>query len=320
MSKLKKLTAMALSTVMAFGLLAGCGDSAASSAPAEAAAAATEAPAAEETTTEAPAAGSAAETTAAADPASYGDDVQAIIDRGVLKVGVKSDVLGFGYMDPLTSEYEGMEIDLAKKLAEFLGVDVEFTTVTAATRTELLDSGDIDCVMATFTITDERKQSWDFTTPYYTDHVTVLVKDSANIKTLEDLKDKTVGVSSGSTSAKSLVKAMIENGVITGDSFNEESFDPATWTEGISFKQYDDYPSISTALEADEVDAFCVDKSILAVYKTAGRSYIDAEFSPQEYGIATKKGSGFSKLCEDEVSTWLSDGTIDSLIAQYNLG
>ncbi len=320
MSKLKKLTAMALSTVMAFGLLAGCGDSAASSAPAETAAAATEAPAADATTTEAAAAGSAAETAAAADPASYGSDVQAIIDRGVLKVGVKSDVLGFGYMDPLTSEYEGMEIDLAKKLADFLGVDVEFTTVTAATRTELLDSGDIDCVMATFTITDERKQSWDFTTPYYTDHVTVLVKDSANIKTLEDLKDKTVGVSSGSTSAKSLVKAMIENGVITGDGFNEESFDPATWTEGISFKQYDDYPSISTALEADEVDAFCVDKSILAVYKTAGRSYIDAEFSPQEYGIATKKGSGFSKLCEDEVSTWLSDGTIDSLIAQYNLG
>lgn len=325
MSKLKKLTAMALSTVMAFGLLAGCGDSAASSSPTETAAAETAAaataPAAEETTAPA-AAGSAAETetTAAADPASYGSDVQAIIDRGVLKVGVKSDVLGFGYMDPLTSEYEGMEIDLAKKLADFLGVDVEFTTVTAATRTELLDSGDIDCVMATFTITDERKQSWDFTTPYYTDHVTVLVKDSSNIKTLEDLKDKTVGVSSGSTSAKSLVKAMIENGIITGDGFNEESFDPATWTEGVSFKQYDDYPSISTALEADEVDAFCVDKSILAVYKTAGRSYIDAEFSPQEYGIATTKGSGFSKLCEDEVNTWLSDGTIDSLIAQYNLG
>lgn len=322
MSKFKKLTAMALSAVMALSLLAGCGDSAASSAAPAESAAATEAPAAE--TAAAEAAGSTAEagvaTEAAADPASYGADVQAIIDRGVLKVGVKSDVLGFGYMDPLTSEYEGMEIDLAKKLADYLGVDVEFTTVTAATRTELLDSGDIDCVMATFTITDERKQSWDFTTPYFTDHVTVLVKDSSNIKTLEDLKDKTVGVSSGSTSAKSLVKAMIENGVITGDGFNEESFDPATWTDGVKFKQYDDYPSISTALEADEVDAFCVDKSILAVYKTAGRSYVDAEFSPQEYGIATTKGSGFSKLCEDQVSAWLSDGTVDGLIAQYNLG
>ena len=101
-------------------------------------------------------------------------DVQAIVDRGVLKVGVKNAVVGFGYEDPLTGEYTGMEIELAKALADKLGVDVEFTAVTAATRTELLDSGDIDCVLATFTITDERKESWDFTTPYYTDYVSVL--------------------------------------------------------------------------------------------------------------------------------------------------
>ena len=241
--------------------------------------------------------------------------------EGVFRVGVKCDVYGFGYQDEMTGEYSGMEIDLANMIAEALGYDeVEFTTVTAATRGELLVAGEIDCVLATFTITDARKETWDFSTAYYTDVVTALVEDSSGITCLADLVGKTVGVSSGSTSAKSLVKAMIENGVITGDGFNEESFDPATWTEGVSFKQYDDYPSISTALEADEVDAFCVDKSILAVYKTAGRSYIDAEFSPQEYGIATTKGSGLSKLCEDEVTTWLSDGTIDSLIAQYNLG
>lgn len=322
MSKLKKLTAMALSVVMVLGLLAGCGDETASSA-----ASTSEAPAAESTTpaaeSAAPAASDAeasgAEASAVADPASYGEDVQAIIDRGVLKVGVKSDVIGFGYMDPLTSEYTGMEIDLANMIGEILGVPVEFTTVTAATRTELLDSGDIDCVLATFTITDERKESWDFTTPYYTDHVTVLVKDSSGITTLEDLKDKVVGVSSGSTSARSLTNAMIEAGVIEGEGFDPDTFDASTWTDGISFKQYEDYPSISTALEADEVDAFCVDRSILNAYKTEGRSYVDAEFSPQEYGIATTKGSGFSALCEDLITQWLADGTIDNLIAEYGL-
>lgn len=320
MSKFKKLTAMVLSVLMVLGLMAGCGSEAASSAAPAAEASAAEAPAAEAPAAEAPAAEApAAEASGAADPASYGEDVQAIIDRGVLKVGVKSDVIGFGFMDPLTSEYTGLEIDLANKLAEYLGVSVEFTTVTAATRTELLDAGEIDCVLATFTITDERKESWDFTTPYYTDHVTVLVKDSAGITDLASLKDKTVGVSSGSTSAKSLVKAMIENGILSGDGFDADTFDPATWTDGISFKQYDDYPSISTALEADEVDAFCVDRSILAAYKTAGRSYIDAEFSPQEYGIATKKGCGFSGLCEDMIQQWLADGTIDALIAEYGL-
>ena len=246
-------------------------------------------------------------------------DVQAIIDRGVLRVGVKNAVVGFGYEDPLTGEYTGLEIELAKALAEKLGVEVEFTAVTAATRTELLDSGDIDCVLATFTITDERKESWDFSTPYYTDYVSVLVEDSKGIKKLEDLVDKTVGVSSGSTSAKSLVKAMIEAGAISGDGFDEESFDPATWTSGIKFQQYDDYPTISTALSAGEVDAFCVDKSILAIYKTEGRSYIDAEFAPQEYGIATTKGSGLSEIADKLVTDSLADGTISKLISENGL-
>ena len=247
-------------------------------------------------------------------------DVQAIIDRGVLRVGVKNAVIGFGFQDTLTGEYSGMEIDLATALAEELGVDVEFTTVTAATRTELLDSGDIDCVLATFTITEERKESWDFTTPYYTDHVTVLVEDSSDIKTLADLKGKLVGVSSGSTSARALTSAMIDAGVIDGKDFNKDTFDAATWKEGVSFQQFDDYPGISTALAAGQVDAFCVDKSILAVYKIDGRSYIEDEFAPQEYGIATKKDSGFSTYCEDFIQAKLEDGTIEGLIEDYNLG
>ena len=250
---------------------------------------------------------------------SYPEDVQAVIDRGTLRVGVKNAVIGFGYEDPLTGEYSGLEIELAKALADRLGVGVEFTAVTAATRTELLDSGDIDCVLATFTITDERKESWDFTTPYYTDYVSVLVEDAKGIKGLADLMDAVVGVSSGSTSAKSLVKAMIAEELISADSFDEESFDPATWTESVRFQQYDDYPTISTALSAGEVDAFCVDKSILAIYKTEGRSYIDAEFAPQEYGIATTKGSGMSEVAEKLVTDSFADGTIAKLISENGL-
>ena len=302
--KMKRFVSIALCALMLLPILAGCGaktePTVATAAPAPAA---TEAPAAAETTA----------------PAALAEDVQKIVDRGVLRVGVKNAVLGFGFQDELTGEYSGMEISLAEKIAEYLGVEVEFTAVTAATRTELLDSGDIDCVLATFTITEERKKSWDFTTPYYTDYVTVLVEDASGIKTLADLKDKKVGVSSGSTSGKALVKAMIEAGVLSGDGFDADSFDPATWTDGVSFAQYDDYPTISTALSAGEVDAFCVDKSILAVYHTDGRSYIEDKFAPQEYGIATTKGSGMSELCEKLVTEWLADGTIDALIAENGI-
>lgn len=314
MRKMMRFTSMAMAAAMMMGL-AACGSS---STPATTTAAATTTADAADTTA------AAAETTAAAaeggDASSeIGADTQAIIDRGVLRVGVKDAVQGFGYKDPLTGEYSGMEISLAQDIAKDLGVDVEFTTVTAATRTELLDSGDIDCVLATFTITDERKKSWDFTTPYYTDHVGVLVQKDSGITDLAGLKDKVVGVSSGSTSAKSLVTAMVDNKVLTGDGFDPETFDPATWTDGVSFKQYDDYPTISTALSAGEVDAFCVDKSILAIYHTDDRDYIKEEFAPQEYGIATTKGSDFSTYCEDEIQKFLSDGTVDSLKAENNL-
>lgn len=312
MKKWRKFMALALSLTMTMLLLGGCGGSDKEEAEPTPAPEVTE-------TSEATETSETEESDAAEGTQEVAADVQAIIDRGVLRVGVKNAVIGFGYQDPLTEEYSGMEIELAKKIAAYLGVDVEFTAVTAATRTELLDSGDIDCVLATFTITDERKESWDFSTPYFTDHVTVLVEDSTGITDLSGLVDKTVGVSSGSTSARSLVKAMIDAGLISGDNFDTETFDPATWTEGVRFQQYDDYPTISTALSAGEIDAFCVDKSILAIYKTDGRSYITDEFAPQEYGVATTKGSGLSVLVDELVQGWLADGTVDALIAENGL-
>ena len=160
-------------------------------------------------------------------------EIKQIQDRGVLKVGVKNAVIGFSVEDPLTGEYKGFEDDLARLIAKDLGVDVEFTAVTAATRTELIDSGDLDVVLATFTISDERKTHWDFTVPYYTDYVSVLVEDKSGIKSLKDIEGKKVGVSSGSTSARALVQAMIDNKLIEGKGFDPATFDPHTWTEGV---------------------------------------------------------------------------------------
>lgn len=299
MRRFQKALSVTMAIAAAMSLMA-CGSSDSSTAASTTAAASTE-----------------ASTEAAA--GEYGEATQAIIDRGVLRVGVKNAVQGFGFQDTLTGEYSGMEISIAEDIAADLGVDVEFTTVTAATRTELLDSGDIDCVIATFTITDERKESWDFTTPYYTDYVSVLVEKESGITSLSDLEGKKVGVASGSTSARSVVEAMIEQGIISGDGYDADTFEASTWTDGISFQQYDDAPTVSTALSAGEVDGYAVDKSILAIYKSDDREYIDDEFAPQQYGIATAKGSDFSEYCEAEIQEMLSDGTIDGLIAENGL-
>jgi len=239
-------------------------------------------------------------------------------DKGTLKVGVKQDVAGFGLLDPLTNEYTGMEIDLAHLIADALGYsDVEFTTVTAATRGELLDSGDLDCVLATFTIKPDRKEKWDFSTPYYTDAVTVLVEKGSGISTLADLLDKKIGVSTSSTSAKAVVEALQAAGIL--ETSDLESFVASEWKDGVSFVEFPDYPAISAALQSGEVDAFSVDKSILANYLTEDRQYIDETFSPQEYGVATKKGAALSAEIEALITTWLGDGTIQGLVDKYNL-
>ena len=237
---------------------------------------------------------------------------------GILRVGVKQDLYGFSLYDQMTGEYAGFEVDLANKLAEALGYDeVDLTTVTAATRGQMLDNDELDIVVATFTINDERKLSWDFSTPYYMDAVSVLVEDSSGITDLEGLKGKVVGVSTGSNSARALATAMAEAGVI--DAFDMDTFEIDTFNAGVSFKQFDDYPAISIALSADDVNAFCVDKSILANYKNTGRSFIDAEFAPQSYGVATKKGSELSAKIDALIVEWLGDGTIDAMVAEWGI-
>ncbi len=234
-------------------------------------------------------------------------DVQAIADRGVLRVGVKSDVPGFGMLNVQSGEYTGMEIDLAYKIAEAIGVgSVTFTPVTAATRGQLLDSGDIDMVLATFTITEERKLSWNFSTPYYTDAVSLLVKRGSGIEGYSDLKGKRIGVSTGSTSMNALIAAAAGAGVTLS---------------GSNFREYATYPEIKAALDARRVDAFCVDGSILAGYLDNTTEILQSiRFSPQDYGIATKlSNTGLAAFVDDLVQTWLADGTIDSLIAKNGI-
>lgn len=238
------------------------------------------------------------------DSAQLPADVQAIVDRGVLRVGVKSDVPGFGLQDVLTEEYSGLEIDLAYKIAATLGIEkVEFTAVTAATRGQLLDSGDIDMVAATFTITPERCESWNFTTPYYTDAVSLLVKTNGGISNYADLAGKTIGVSTGSTSMEALIAAAAQNGV--------------TLTKEGNFSEFATYPEIKTALDAGRVDAFCVDGSILSGYLDDTVEILDTvRFSPQEYGIATKlDNTGWAEYLDSMIAIWLASGAIDQIIA-----
>lgn len=219
--------------------------------------------------------------------------IDAIKERGVLRVGTEDSAVGFGYLNPDTNEWEGLEVDLGKLIADELGVDVEYSAVTTSTRGQLLDSGDLDIVAATFTITDERKLSYDFSEPYYTDAQSVLVLKDSGLKTIDDFDGKKIAMSAGGTEKDSI---------------------EAITDANIEFVEFTDFSEAKMALTAGTVDGFAADSSILLSYLDDDTMYIDTKFSPQPYGVATKKGSDLSEYVNDLVQKWAEDGTLEKLV------
>ncbi len=241
--------------------------------------------------------------------------VEAIKSRGKLKAGVKKDVIGYGYLNTATKEYEGLEIDLCYQIAAaVLGVSydeakkqklVEFTDVTPKTRGPLIDNDQLDIICATYTINPQRQAEWDFSTPYRTDHVGILVKKAAGMKSMADLDGKIIGVSQGSNT-KDMVLGMLK----------DEGFDAKP-----SFQEFPDYPSIKSALDAGNIDAFAMDRSTLKGYTTDDCELLqpEIEFGAQDYGIATKKDCDLSPVVDDTVKGLLENGWIEEDIAAWGL-
>ncbi|QJW47688.1 transporter substrate-binding domain-containing protein [bacterium BFN5] len=232
-------------------------------------------------------------------------EIKAIKDRGVLKVGVKVDVPKFGFKDPQTGKIDGMEIDLARKLAKkILGDEnkIDVQAVTAKTRGPLLDNGEIDLVIATFTITEERKQSYNFSDPYFSDGVALMVKKNAGIQSLKDLNGKKIGVAQSATSKKALIDEVEKQGL------------------KVQFLEFGTYPEIKTALDSGRIDCFSVDAAILFGYLDDSTTILPDRYSPQLYGIASKKANtGLAKLANDTVGEMKSSGELDKLIQKWGL-
>lgn len=247
----------------------------------------------------------AGENQAAAAPAHKVDDIK---KRGYLIVGVKADVPGFGYKNPETDRYEGYEIDLANKIGEAIFKvqgRVQFEPVTAKTRVGLLNSDQIDMIIATMTITEERKKEVDFSPVYYTDGIQLLVMKDSGITGLKDLNGKAIGVAQGATTRKRLEDKAKELGVTP------------------EFKEFPDYPSILAALQAGRVQAFSVDGAILKGYqmKDPNTVILPDLYSQEPYGIATKKGNDDLRDLVAQVITQMQEsGELEKLQQKWGLG
>lgn len=177
----RRIGALGVAAVTAIGLLAGCG----SSSTAETSA--------------------AAESEAAASDAKFRtlDEIKA---DGKLNIGVFSDKAPFGYVDE-NGEYQGYDVYFANKLAEDLGVKLNFVSTEAASRIEYLQTGKVDVILANFTVTPERAEEVDFALPYMNVALGVVSHDDNVITDLSQIgADDQVIVISGTTAETYLTK------------------------------------------------------------------------------------------------------------------
>jgi polar amino acid transport system substrate-binding protein len=141
-----------------------------------------------------------------------------IIKKGTVVVGVSTTTPIFGLVGS-DGQPEGYDPDVARLLAKYLGVKVEFVPVTGANRIPQLLSGRVDVLICLFGITPERAQQVWYSMPYAYEAATLVGPAAVNVRTVDDLKGKRVGVPRGAMQDLMLTPLAQEKG------FNLQRFD-----------------------------------------------------------------------------------------------
>lgn len=219
--------------------------------------------------------------------------IDKIKKQGFLTVGCKMDVPNLSYYDKETNTWSGLEVALAyQTAANIFHVSAEdaknnnlvkFVGVTVADREEKLENGEVDCLFATYTITDERKSRFAFSESYYTDYIGLMVRTSgdnpnslgsSDIKSIANLDGKYIGVPKNATTRETFLKYV--------ETMNNIKTTPI-------FFEYEDYQALFQALKAGNIDVMAVDVSILNGYVDTSTTILNDRFGGQHYGAAVKK-------------------------------
>ena len=201
------------------------------------------------------------------------------------------------------AEIVGFDIDVVKAVAQKAGIEVKFVNTPWEGIFNTLQQGDRDFLVSAITITDERKQSMDFTSPYFDAVQLIAVKTNSKVNKFDDLKKLKVGVQTGTTGDEVVTKLQGKNSP--------------------NIKRFESTPIALKELEAGGIDAVVADNGVIINYVTNNptakfKSVTDKAFQPEQYGLAVKKGNSelLGKLNKG-LAEIKSDGTYDQLYTKY---
>jgi polar amino acid transport system substrate-binding protein len=200
-------------------------------------------------------------------------------------------------------EIVGFSIDLANAVAAKAGITVKYVNTPWEGIFNTLAQGDRDFLISSITITPERKQTMDFTDPYFDAQQLIAVKEGSKVQSFNDLAKLKVGVQTGTTGDEVVTKLQGKTSA--------------------NIRRFDSTPLALKELDAGGVEAVVADNGVVVNYvknNTAGklRTVSDASFAPEQYGMAVKKGNAelLAKLNQG-LAAVKADGTYKQIYDKY---
>jgi polar amino acid transport system substrate-binding protein len=200
-------------------------------------------------------------------------------------------------------EIVGFDIDIVKAIAAKAGIEVKFVNTPWEGIFNALAQGDRDMVVSAVTITDERKQTMDFSEPYFDAQQLIAVRNDSRVKSFQDLRKLKVGVQTGTTGDEAVTKLLGKTST--------------------AIKRFESTPLALKELESSGVDAVVADNGVVVHYVANNpggnfKTVADKEFVPEQYGIAIKKGNAeLLGNINKGLADIKADGTYAKIYAQY---
>jgi polar amino acid transport system substrate-binding protein len=200
-------------------------------------------------------------------------------------------------------EIVGFTVDVLSAVAAKAGVQIKFVNTPWEGIFNALAQGDRDLVASSVTITDERKQTMDFTNPYFDAVQLIAVRDNSKVAKFADLKRLKVGVQTGTTGDEVVTKLLGKTST--------------------AVKRFESTPLALKELESGGVDAVVADNGVVIHYVANNpggkfKTVADKEFAPEQYGFAVKKGNAelLGKLNQG-LAAIKADGSYNTIYAKY---
>ena len=194
-------------------------------------------------------------------------------------------------------EFEGIDVDTAKAIAEKLGLELQIDDMDFDAALLSVQQGKADIVMAGVTVTDERKAVMDFSDSYATGIQSIIVPNDSDIASPDDLAGKKIGTQRGTTGY-----------IYCSDDFGDENV-----------VAYDDGLTAVQALNNGQVDAVVIDNAPAQEFVAAnpGLKVLDTSYAEEDYAIGMAKGSALEDAVNKALEELKADGTLQAIVDKY---